>query len=337
MKRTIMAAVGLFTGIGLLGCNASLRQHRREIRGHQADIAEALPKIRPNDVVVPFAYESEHIELARRLTSTGSSLNERVIRMAAAIDDPLELGIRYVPDATGTLKETLARKEGNCFSIATVYIALARAAGFSSYYIVSRNPVFFARPGSGFLVVSNHISGAVRGLHGPLFLDYDNVFFNPYATRRVSDREAIALFYNNRASELLQRADDARRSKAFEEARTLLEVALAAWPRLAFGHNNLGLIAAQQGDFRNAEVHYRRAIELDPRLGSARLNLALLYARTGRFAHARAELEAATRAQPDDERLKARLAETTAALAGAPRPSSSYVPSKKRLLAPSSE
>ena len=70
--------------------------------------------------------------------------------------------------------------------------------------------------------------------------------------------------------ELIQRGD-------LSAASHQLSSALKRFPREPGFHNFLGVVKAQQADFKAAELSFRRATTLDPRFAGAWLNLGRLY------------------------------------------------------------
>lgn len=62
-----------------------------------------------------------------------------------------------------------------------------------------------------------------------------------------------------------------------EQARELLEQAIAQNPRFAVAHNDLGVVAYQLGDLGAAQVAYEQAVRLEPGNLNYRKNLADLY------------------------------------------------------------
>lgn len=274
----LRAIVALALSVVSGACAASIRHPERHAAELRAAVAEgAADQLAPSDVVIPFAFGPDEERLARRLTGGVTTLRERVLLLAHAIDDPARLGIKYEPNATRTLRETLDTRRGNCFSIASLFVGLARAAGLRAHFVMAEDPVYVTRPEDGFVVASNHISAAIPGRKGgALYLDYDRTLFNHHRIRRVSDREAVALYYNNLAYERLREAAQAGQPPPLDEARALLRVAIAAWPELASAHNNLGVIAARQRRWSDAARHYADALALDPDLPSPKANLARL-------------------------------------------------------------
>jgi tetratricopeptide (TPR) repeat protein len=102
-----------------------------------------------------------------------------------------------------------------------------------------------------------------------------------------------------------------------DEAVAAYERAERLWPDEARIPNNLGNIEFRRANPAQAEIHYKRAIELAPRWAAAHYNLGQLY--TARFRYAEASEEVATATALDFDlvrNLQARSAsENTAALA----------------------
>src|SRR2546422_5053034 len=66
------------------------------------------------------------------------------------------------------------------------------------------------------------------------------------------------------------------------EAEPILRQVLLATPRNPDAHNLLGIILDQRGQFKDAELEYRAALQLNPNGISPLANLGVLLARTGR-------------------------------------------------------
>lgn len=60
-------------------------------------------------------------------------------------------------------------------------------------------------------------------------------------------------------------------------AQQSLAQLLAASPQFSDGHNLSGILARQQGNFRQAERHFQRALQADASYAAAHKNLAFLY------------------------------------------------------------
>jgi serine/threonine-protein kinase len=84
-----------------------------------------------------------------------------------------------------------------------------------------------------------------------------------------------------------------------EEGIGFWRAAVAARPRAAAAHNNLGALLAGQGKSAEAEKEYREALRLKPDLPEAHTNLGNLLADQGKAAEAEKEYREALRLQPD--------------------------------------
>lgn len=79
------------------------------------------------------------------------------------------------------------------------------------------------------------------------------------------------------ADELVTEARNLAQQGQADQARELLELAIAQNPRLAVAHNDLGVVAYQLGDLGAAQVAYEQAVKLEPGNLNYRKNLADLY------------------------------------------------------------
>jgi tetratricopeptide (TPR) repeat protein len=76
----------------------------------------------------------------------------------------------------------------------------------------------------------------------------------------------------------------------FAKAKEELRRALMLNPRLAQAHLQIGIIAQEEGDLRQALTSYQRAVALAPALPAARYRLGSVYGKLGNRARAQAEL-----------------------------------------------
>lgn len=86
----------------------------------------------------------------------------------------------------------------------------------------------------------------------------------------------------------------AHRGHRYDEALAAYERAQRIWPDEARIANNLGNIEFARGNGPQAEIHYKRAIELAPRWAPAHYNLGQLYTARFRYAEASEEVAQAT-------------------------------------------
>lgn len=99
-------------------------------------------------------------------------------------------------------------------------------------------------------------------------------------------------------------------------ARRAWEAALERWPEDPVALFGLGNVALTLGDTREAELLYRRLIEVDPSQLMARNNLAYALAGQGRYEEARRELGRALAVAPPESAAAAVLRDSLEELAG---------------------
>jgi tetratricopeptide (TPR) repeat protein len=81
----------------------------------------------------------------------------------------------------------------------------------------------------------------------------------------------------------LQRSEELRQAKQYEEGICLLNEALAREVDHAAIYFRLGNLYIDQGDLDRAERAYRRVLELEPEHDRAKNNLAVVYKRQGKY------------------------------------------------------
>ena len=154
---------------------------------------------------------------------------------------------RYDAYSNLTAQDAFAEKRGNCLSFSSLFIALAREAGFdASYQLVEIPPDYDSI--DGMVVLNRHINVRVDDVPGrsPVTIEFSKEYANSIHTRRVvDDRFALGLHYNN----------------------------------IAFSH-------ARDGDQRSALVYLRKAIDQTPDNPDLWTNLGAFYAGRGHFDHA---------------------------------------------------
>lgn len=93
-------------------------------------------------------------------------------------------------------------------------------------------------------------------------------------------------------------------------ARTYLERAVAAAPKFAKPHYNLGILTLRAGDPAAATTHFQRALALNGRYSEAHNNLGVAFLQLGQPAAARAAFSEAVRNDPGNAQARKNLART---------------------------
>lgn len=188
----------------------------------------------------------------------------------ASLDPPL----RYDTAATLTVAEAWAQRRANCLSFTLLFVALAREAGIDAeVQEVGRVVSWYQEQGVVYNAGHVNVGLRVNGRSATLDLD-QNVLYDRRGPRPVSDRRALAHFYNNRGAELLAAGQAAA-------ARAHFRMALEQEGRFAPAWNNLGVLETRLGDTTAALAAFDKALAIAPDLPSALSNASALYLRIG--------------------------------------------------------
>lgn len=205
-----------------------------------------------------------------------------VDRLQQLLFDPAHLNLQYDDQRTRTAVQTFEDGQGNCLSVVSLYIAMARHFGVNAQYQTVKVRPSWDRRGEH-LVLSQHINAIGR-------LDQNTQYvvdFTPEITlqqltaNRVSDLQGRALFFNNLGVESLIAND-------LEQAVAYFRNALWIDPELSIVWNNIGSTYSRLGDKDLAEYSYRKSFSLDRSNATAINNLV-------KFHTARGDLETAGR------------------------------------------
>ncbi|MGN7872575.1 tetratricopeptide repeat protein [Roseateles sp. 22389] len=291
----LMAALAL--GLVLTGC-ASVDDGSTAARVDTAPLIhdELFPPSR--DVIDPaqvMTMSPKMREFLRaRLPNAGSgTLMTETRDMRHMLLDALytrgELQLEYDAETTRTAAEAFDAKAGNCLSLAMMTAVFAREAGMPIMFRQIYDEEQWSRVGD-LQVVSGHVNIAL-GRRKSDFRVIGNdepslvVDFLPGAqiarqrAMPLEERTIVAMYFNNRAAELMAQA---QLDRAYWYAR-------AAWlhePRLLAALNTLGVIYRRHGDTALAERAFRAVLAREPANVQAMANLAQALRLQGRLAEA---------------------------------------------------
>lgn len=241
--------------------------------GQTISPGDALSQLSSPDLL---ALDPEMREFVRRYTQDAVNGRQRLMSLHLAISGDGNLDLQYDPFADGTAMETFHRGTANCLSYSNLFVALAREAGLNvSYQWLEVRPRW-NRNGER-VVVGMHVSTLVTLRRGEQFI----VDIDPLPSRevtggrKISDREALALYHNNIAMDALANA-------SMELAWAHGVQALELSPDNANLWANLGAIYRYAGQHSQAEHSYLYALQLDSSTYSAMTNLVILYGLEGR-------------------------------------------------------
>jgi Flp pilus assembly protein TadD len=208
--------------------------------------------------------------------------------LAYAALDPYMLRFEYDPMVTLTADEAFRTGRGNCLSFSSMFVAMARDAGLKAWFQEVIVPPEWSAVNE-ILLVSKHVNAVVVERGGRYVIDVSRRAKQPLeATRRLSDEEALAQYYNNLGADALVDSD-------LPEAHAYFSKALETHPGLPYVWSNLGVVLRRNGQISDAILAYQTAIDIDGEHTVALNNLHSLYTEIG-------DLEAASAIQQQVER-----------------------------------
>ena len=194
--------------------------------------------------------------------------------LAYAALDPYLLPFEYDPMVTLTADEGFRTGHGNCLTFSSMFIAMARDAGFNAWYQEVVVPPEWSAVNET-LLVSKHVNAVVSGRAGRYVIDVSRRQKQSLeATRRMSDEEALAQYYNNLGADALVNGD-------LPLAHAYFSKALETHSGLPYVWSNLGVVLRRNGQTADAILAYRAAIDIDDQHTVALNNLYTLYVESG--------------------------------------------------------
>jgi Flp pilus assembly protein TadD len=204
--------------------------------------------------------------------------------LAYATMDPYLLNFDYDPQVTLPADEAFRQGKGNCLSFSAMFIAMARESGLRAYFQEVKIPPNWNNVEDN-LLVGKHVNAVVNHQGHTFTVDVSRRKSREIEqTRRLSDSEAEAQYYNNLGADALIVGDTAL---AYAYFRKGLEKHLQS----AYIWSNLGVILRRNGQSEDAKLAYRTALSLQPNQSVALTNLLFMYIQDGNLEEA-AKLEA---------------------------------------------
>jgi tetratricopeptide (TPR) repeat protein len=213
-------------------------------------------------------------EFTERYAKRSNDDASKAWMLAYAALDPFLLDFEYDPMVTLPADEAFRRGRGNCLTFSSMFVAMARDAGLNAWYQEVIVPPEWSAVDET-LLVSKHVNAVVAEWGSRYVIDVSRRRQMPLEqTRRMSDEEALAQFYNNLGAEALVGHD-------LQRAHAYFSKALEARPGLAYVWSNLGVVFHRNKQSSDAILAYNAAIELDPGHTVALNNLHTLYTEDG--------------------------------------------------------
>lgn len=219
--------------------------------------------------------------LLRQRIDPRADAEQRLQQLVALAFDANGLNLQYDPKATHSVAESYASGRVNCLSFTLLFVAMARDVGLPAQVQEVRRVLSWYEDGNALYNVG-HVNVGVRVDSGRGSIDLDrSVLMDRRGPHPISDRRALAHYYNNRGAELMVDGD-------LDGARAHLAMAMQMDPRFAGAWNNQGVLAVRDGDSAAAARDYAKALQIDPEHLPALSNALALARRLGDGARAAA-------------------------------------------------
>lgn len=231
---------------------------------------------------------------------------KRAIELHYMMFAPEKWNIDYSSAKTYTAQQTFDVRQGNCISMAALYVAAARYVNLPAKFQTVTVPNNWS-PKEDYYIVSGHVNAVIEIGGDTVNVEFLRTFFDTESTktkkRKISDKKAYAEYHNNVAMELVE-------DQQFELAKRHMEKAVAFGPGLDFVWSNYGVLLKFNEEFELAEQKYRKALKLNKRNFSALTNLYVLLEETGRTEEAAKLAKKVERYSKKNPHYLSRLAET---------------------------
>ncbi|VAV89202.1 hypothetical protein MNBD_ALPHA02-1211 [hydrothermal vent metagenome] len=200
----------------------------------------------------------------------------RVKVLAKMIFGQGALGMTYDASQTYTARDAFLKTEGNCLAFSYLFAALAREQGLKVSFQEVEIPPQWSSVGDELYYLSRHVNIRIHMREmRDLVIDIDRVNYKShYRAWKISDDNAIALYYSNKGTDYLYDGD-------YENAFRYLVKGLNLAPYEAALWSNLGVLYRMKEMYGYAEKAYFIALKYDNSNQSALSNLSVLYDHMG--------------------------------------------------------
>ncbi|WP_339862683.1 tetratricopeptide repeat protein [Paremcibacter congregatus] len=288
--RTIVPYLSLLLIVTISGCSSSVKLQDPLAELAVVTKADLLsgralfgPEARhfslPDDDVM--ALDDEMITYVDQYLSRNISDDTKVHSLVSLMKGAGALGMYYNTGKTYTARQAFHKAEGNCLAFSYLFAALGREKGLKVTFQEVYIPPQWDEGGDGLFYFNRHVNVKVH-LGDSRFtqsyvVDVDQINYKPhYRQKTLTDQEAIALYYSNKATDFLKNRD-------MKNAFLYLVKALKLSPRDGAIWSNLGVLYRLEGLHDYAEKAYFIALRHDRGLSSVLSNLSVLYEEMGDF------------------------------------------------------
>lgn len=212
-------------------------------------------------------------ELSARIDPDWSN-RRKSIELSEFLFGESEQRIRYDPMRSEPAAGTYEAKRGNCLSVSSLYVAAARHLGIDSRFeTVELSPSWAQEAVTTIRYEHIVASGLVNGKIYVVDV-LSSARSNALPRTRITDEQALALYYSNLAVEALIPG-------GLDTSFDYLRRAIRLWPENSNIWNNVGAVYRRTGDAEMAEASFVYALILDRYNYSALANLTRHYLMEG--------------------------------------------------------
>jgi len=247
----------------------------------QSALLERVPDLNKNLAIAPFVVLASDIEKAeaRILEAPIGPARVRALVAALSADLPEGFGLKYDWLASTTAMQALESRQANCVALASVLVGLGRGLGWRIYYAEARARRPETYEFEQITLISDHMVVIVAALSFKIVIDFTGQIDDQYELNPIDDLTAYAHLINNIAGQHIARSQGTPTDDDWRSALKGFELAGQIQPSLGRAWNNQGIALTRLDRFEEAEVAYRRALELNSEFGSARRNLEIMQTR----------------------------------------------------------
>lgn len=205
------------------------------------------------------------------------SEKRRFNRLVQYFNDPAGLGLTYDADKTLSASQTYYQRTGNCLSMASLFVAMARTLKLEANINEVQIPPLWQNPKEKTYQLVLHVNASVK-LHARAgssvrdkVVEFNSDNYNPYRRQKtVSDNRLMALYLSNKAIEAMLDNNTDLSFNALLQAINLEPSDPILW-------TNMGSILKRANLIHASETAFLYSLKLDPSNHMASSALARLY------------------------------------------------------------
>lgn len=277
---------------GLVGCKSTPQTAQNIVEpSNMAIFDQPLgPKKTVESVEDIFYISDEVIKQLKRSVDGQDSASDRSRAMLQFLFNNNGDSMEYLNGETLTASQALQRGQANCLSLTILAYSLATSLGYPTQfrdvaipeYWVTRNGESFLNGHVNLLVNASNLEQRLKvaiTVGDSFIIDFGGRQTERFPTKTIGMPEIVALFYNNKAAEAMERGDDIT-------GFWYLKAAAEQQPALSDIWNNLAVLLKRNDRWAEAEQAYLQSLKIKPDHINTLHNLSILYAQTGRQAQA---------------------------------------------------